>query len=248
MTVAPEVPWLIAVGFAAQLIDGCVGMGYGISASSILATLGVPPAVTSATVHAAEVVTAGVSSVSHAWFRNIDRRIFFSLLVPGVIGGVLGASLLARVPARAVRPFVWAYLLATSLVVLSRVFLGRRALKVGPQGPALGAIAGFLDAMGGGGWGTIVTSTMIARGVVPRFAIGTSNAVIFFVALGTCLTLWAQLGTMRYDMVVALLIGGASAAPIAAWVTRHVPQRAAATAVGLVVFLLGAAGLYATLR
>ena len=89
---------------------------------------------------------------------------------------------------------------------------------------------------------------MIARGVVPRFAIGTSNAVIFFVALGTCLTLWAQLGTMRYDMVVALLIGGASAAPIAAWVTRHVPQRAAATAVGLVVFLLGAAGLYATLR
>ncbi len=248
MTVAPEIPWLIAVGFAAQLIDGCVGMGYGISASSILATLGVPPAVTSATVHAAEVVTAGVSSVSHAWFRNIDRRIFFSLLVPGVIGGVLGASLLARVPARAVRPFVWAYLLATSLVVLSRVFLGRRALKVGAQGPALGAIAGFLDAIGGGGWGTIVTSTMIARGVIPRFAIGTSNAVIFFVALGTCLTLWVQLGTMRYDMVVALLIGGASAAPIAAWVTRHVPQRAAATAVGLVVFLLGATGLYSTLR
>jgi uncharacterized membrane protein YfcA len=104
MSLAPEVPWLIAVGFVAQLIDGCVGMGYGISASAILATLGVPPAVTSATVHAAEVVTAGVSSASHAWFRNIDRRIFFSLLVPGVIGGVLGATLLAHVPAHAVRP------------------------------------------------------------------------------------------------------------------------------------------------
>jgi uncharacterized membrane protein YfcA len=234
MTLAPEVPWLIAVGFAAQLIDGCVGMGYGISASAILTTLGVPPAVTSATVHAAEVVTAGVSSASHAWFRNIDRRIFFSLLVPGVIGGVLGATLLAHVPAHTVRPFVWAYLLVTPL-------------KVGAQGPALGGVAGFLDAIGGGGWGTIVTSTMIARGVTPRFAIGTSNAVIFFVALATSLTLWLQLGTMRYDMVLALLIGGTAAAPIAAWVTSHVPQRAAATAVGVVVFVLGATGLFTTL-
>jgi uncharacterized membrane protein YfcA len=247
MTLAPEVPWLIAVGFAAQLIDGCVGMGYGISASAILTTLGVPPAVTSATVHAAEVVTAGVSSASHAWFRNIDRRIFFSLLVPGVIGGVLGATLLAHVPAHTVRPFVWAYLLVTSLIVLSRVILKRTPLRVGAQGPALGGVAGFLDAIGGGGWGTIVTSTMIARGVTPRFAIGTSNAVIFFVALATSLTLWLQLGTMRYDMVLALLIGGAAAAPIAAWVTSHVPQRAAATAVGVVVFVLGATGLFTTL-
>jgi uncharacterized membrane protein YfcA len=247
MTLAPEVPWLIAVGFAAQLIDGCVGMGYGISASAILTTLGVPPAVTSATVHAAEVVTAGVSSASHAWFRNIDRRIFFSLLVPGVIGGVLGATLLAHVPAHTVRPFVWAYLLVTSLIVLSRVILKRTPLRVGAQGPALGGVAGFLDAIGGGGWGTIVTSTMIARGVTPRFAIGTSNAVIFFVALATSLTLWLQLGTMRYDMVLALLIGGAAAAPIAAWVTSHVPQRAATTAVGVVVFVLGATGLFTTL-
>jgi uncharacterized membrane protein YfcA len=180
------------------------------------------------------VVTAGVSSASHAWFRNIDRRIFFSLLVPGVIGGVLGATLLAHVPAHTVRPFVWAYLLVTPL-------------KVGAQGPALGGVAGFLDAIGGGGWGTIVTSTMIARGVTPRFAIGTSNAAIFFVALATSLTLWLQLGTMRYDMVLALLIGGTAAAPIAAWVTSHVPQRAAATAVGVVVFVLGATGLFTTL-
>jgi uncharacterized protein len=248
MTLAPEIPWLVGVGFVAQLIDGCVGMGYGISASSILATLGVPPAITSATVHAAEVVTAGVSSASHAWFRNIDRRILLSLVVPGVIGGVLGASVLARVPAHTVRPFVWAYLLATSLVVLSRVLLRRNTLAVRSQGPVLGAVAGFLDAIGGGGWGTIVTSTMIARGVTPRYAIGTSNAAIFFVATATCLTLWMHLGTMRYDMVIALLLGGALAAPLAAYVTRHVPQRAAATAVGLVVFVLGASGLYATLR
>ena len=247
MTVAPEIPWLVGVGFVAQLIDGCVGMGYGISASSILATFGVPPAITSATVHAAETVTAGVSSASHAWFRNIDRRIFFSLLVPGVLGGVLGATLLAHVPAHTVRPFVWAYLLATSLVVLGRVVLKRSPLRLGAQGPALGAVAGFLDAIGGGGWGTIVTSTMIARGVTPRYAIGTSNAVVCFVALATSLTLWLQLGKMRYDMVVALLIGGAVAAPLAAWVTSRVPQRAATAVVGLVVFVLGATGLFTTL-
>lgn len=248
MTVAPEVPWLVAVGFVAQLIDGCVGMGYGISASSILATLGVPPAITSATVHAAETVTAGVSSASHAWFRNIDRKIFFSLLAPGVLGGILGATLLARVPTQTVRPFVWAYLLATSLVVLGRVVFKRSPLRLGAQGPLLGLVAGFLDAMGGGGWGTIVTSTMVARGVTPRYAIGTSNAVVFFVALATSLTLWLQLGRMRYDMVLALLIGGAAAAPIAAWITSRVPQRAATAVVGLLVFVLGATGLITTLR
>ena len=247
MTLSPEFPWLVAVGFVAQLIDGCVGMGYGITSSAILATLGIPPAVTSATVHAAEVVTAGVSSVSHAWFRNIDRKIFFSLLVPGVLGGIVGASVLAHAPTPIVRPFVWGYLLITSLVVLSRVILKRTPLEVKAQGPALGAVAGFLDAIGGGGWGTIVTSTMVARGVSPRYAIGTANAVDFFVALATSLALWFQLGQMRYDMVLALLIGGATAAPIAAYVTRHVPQRAAATAVGVFVFLLGATGLFHTL-
>lgn len=244
---SPEFSWLILVGFIAQMIDGCVGMGYGISSSAILATLGIPPAVTSATVHAAETVTAGVSSVSHAWFKNIDRKIFFSLLIPGVIGGILGGTLLAHIPTHIVRPFVWGYLLVTSLVVLSRVILKRTPLDVRAQGPSLGLIAGFLDAIGGGGWGTIVTSTMIARGVSPRYAIGTSNAVDFFVALATSLTLWYHLGQMRYDLVIALLIGGATAAPLAAWVTRHVPQRAAATAVGLIVFVLGATGLFITL-
>jgi uncharacterized protein len=248
MSLAPEVPWLVGVGFIAQMIDGCVGMGYGISSSSILATLGVPPAVTSGTVHAAEFVTAGVSGVSHAWFRNIDRRILLSLVIPGVIGGVLGASLLARMPTQRVRPFIWAYLIATALVVLSRALFRRTPLEAGPQGPVLGAVAGFLDAIGGGGWGTIVSSTMVARGVPPRYAIGTANAAIFFVAMATSLTLWLQLGTLRYDMVLALLIGGAVAAPIAAWITGRVPQRLAAAAVGLAVLVLSVFGLVTTLR
>ena len=244
MILSSHILWLIPVGFFAQMVDGCVGMGYGISSSSILATLGIPPLITSATVHAAEVVTAGVSSASHAWFRNLDRRIFLSLLAPGVVGGVLGATVLAHIPTHTIRPFVWSYLIIIGLCVVGRVVLGRNPpIAVGAPGPALGLIAGFLDAIGGGGWGTIVTSTMIARGVAPRYAIGTANAVDFFVALATSIALWTQIGALRYDMVIALLIGGAAAAPLAAWVTRHVPARAAATAVGLVVVLLGTAGL-----
>ena len=193
------------MGFVAQMVDGCVGMGYGISASSILATLGVPPLITSATVHAAEVVTSGISSASHAWFRNLDRKgIFLSLLAPGVVGGVVGATVLAHVPTHAIRLFVWSYLIITGLSVVGRVVFKRTPpLVVDAPGPALGLIAGFLDAIGGGGWGTIVTSTMIARGVAPRYAIGTANAVDFFVALGTSIALWyVEMGHMRYDMVI----------------------------------------------
>lgn len=245
MSITPEFGWLVVAGFAAQLVNGSVGMGYGLVTSSCLAALGFPPAITSAAVHGALVATTGVSSASHAWFRNLDRKVFFSLLVPGVIGGVIGASILAHIPVRIIQPFVWGYLLITSLFVLGRVILRRKPVTL--HGRVLGAVAGFLDAVGGGGWGTITTSTLIARGMPPRFAIGTANAVEFFVTLAISVTLWFQIGPVHYDVVLALLIGGAAAAPLAAWLTSHAPARAAAAAVGLLVFLLGATGLFATL-
>ncbi len=247
MSITPEFGWVVAVGFAAQLINGSVGMGYGLIASGCLAALGFPPVLTSAAVHAALIATTGVSSASHAWFRNIDRKVFFSLLAPGVAGGIVGASVLAHIATNIIQPFVWGYLLVTSLFVLGKVILRRTPLTVGGRGRILGAVAGFLDAIGGGGWGTITTSTLIARGLQPRYAIGTVNAVEFFVTLAISITLWFQIGPVRYDLVIALLIGGATAAPLAAWVTRHAPARATATAVGLVVFALGATGLFVTL-
>lgn len=239
--------WAVAVGFAAQLIEGSIGMGFGLTSSTFLATLGVPPAITSATVHAAEIATTGVSSLSHAWFRNLDRRIFFSLLLPGVVGGIVGSTLLAHVPTDAIRPFVWSYLLLTSLFVLMRVLLHKRPLVVGKPGPALGCIAGFLDAVGGGGWGTITTSTMVARGIPARYAIGTANSVEFFVTTVVSVSLWYQIHAFRYDLVLGLLAGGVVAAPFAAWVTRRVPQRLASVAIGLTVFALGVTGLYNSL-
>lgn len=247
MDLGPAFGWSVGVGFVAQLIDGSIGMGYGLTSSTFLATLGIPPAIASATVHAAEIATTGASSASHAWFRNLDRRIFVSLLLPGVLGGIAGASVLAHVPTHEIRPFVWGYLLLTSIFVLGRVLLRKRPLVVGKLGPGLGAVAGFLDAIGGGGWGTITTSTMVARGIPARYAIGTANAVEFFVTLAISITLWLQLNAFRFDLVLGLLLGGVVAAPLAAWVTRRVPQRLAAVAVGLTVFALGVAGLYSSL-
>ena len=239
MTLSPQVLWLIPVGFVAQMVDGCVGMGYGISASSILATLGIPPLITSATVHAAEVVTSGISSASHAWFRNLDRKIFLSLLAPGVVGGVVGATVLAHVPTHAIRPFVWSYLIITGLCVVGRVVFKRSPpLTVGAPGPALGLIAGCLDAIGGGGWGPIVTSTLVGIGHAPRFVIGSVNLTEFGVTVATSTTLVLSLTLTDLTPVIPLIIGGVLSAPFAGYLARIAPTRVLMTMVGLLILVL----------
>jgi uncharacterized membrane protein YfcA len=246
-TLSPEFWQLVAVGFAAQLIDGALGMAYGLTASAFLATLGHPPAFVSATVHAAEVVTTGASGLSHAWFRNLDRHVFMKLVLPGMLGGVVGAYLLSEIDGDVIRPFVWAYLFIAGVLVLRRAF--RRAEPELARAPsyALGGAAGFLDAIGGGGWGTVTTPTLIARGMPPRYAIGTANAAEFFVTLSISVTFLLTFDWRRFDLVIALLGGGVIAAPLGAWVARHIPARIAMTAVGLVVMALSVFGAWRTL-
>ena len=153
MTTPPEFLWVVLTGFLAQLLDGCVGMGYGSFSSTVLAALGIPPALTSATVHAAEVVTAGISGVSHAWYMNIKWQIFMSLVVPGVAGAIVGTVVLSHVPVTIVRPFVWDYLLITSRIILTRVILKRMPKLPRRHSSRLGFVAGFFDAVGGGRMG-----------------------------------------------------------------------------------------------
>ncbi len=240
----PEFWPLVAVGFVAQLIDGALGMAYGISASAALATLGYPPALVSATVHAAEVVTTGVSGVTHAWFRNIDRRVFVRLVIPGMIGGAIGAWLVGRIDAAALRPFIWGYLLIAGVLVLRRAFVRVEPALARVPSHALGGIAGFLDAVGGGGWGPLTTPTLIAGGTLPRYAVGTVNVAEFFVSLTISLTFVFTFDWQRFDLVLALLLGGVVAAPFAAWAVRHVAPRPAMMMVGSAVIALSLIGLW----
>jgi uncharacterized membrane protein YfcA len=205
--------------------------------------MGHPPAFVSATVHAAEVVTTGASGLSHAWFKNLDRQIFFKLVLPGMVGGAVGAWLLGNLDGDLLKPFVWLYLLGAGILLLRRASQASEPRLARAPSHALGGVAGFLDAIGGGGWGTVTTPTLIARGVPPRYAIGTANAAEFFVTLTISITFLFTFDWRRYDLVVALLGGGVLAAPLGAWVAKHVPPRFAMITIGLLVIGLAINGL-----
>lgn len=247
MNLSPDFGWLLVAGLVAQLVGRTVGLGYGLTASTILATLGLPPALASATVHGAVVIRCGVLSTTNGWFRHLDRGVFWSLLIPGVAGGVAGASLLTQISAETLRPLVWAYLLVTSLFVLGRLILNRPPLTPAAPKVALGAAAGALDAIGGGGWGALIASSLVARGLPQEIAVRIANAVETFVAAAICVTLGIHFGPPPLDLVAALLIGGAVGTPLATWVIRNVPQRPAVISVALVVFALGTTGLVTSL-
>lgn len=226
------------IGLVAQLVDGALGMAYGLVSNSILLALGLPPAVASATVHTAEVFTTGVSGASHVWFGNVRWRLFWQLAIPGAIGGVLGATFLANVPGEVIRPFVNAYLLALGVMVLLRA-LGRRISRHQVQHPGvLGLVAGALDAIGGGGWGPMATSTLMARGGGVRSTIGSVNAAEFVVTVCVSATLIWHIGIGHWSIVLGLLAGGVIAAPFAAWLVRHLPERAVMGAVGCLIMLV----------
>ncbi|WP_448096170.1 sulfite exporter TauE/SafE family protein [Luteibacter yeojuensis] len=225
----------VGVGLLAQLVDGALGMAYGVVSNAVLLALGLPPAVASATVHTAEIFTTGVSGGAHALFGNVDWKSFRRLAIPGVVGGVIGAWFLASVPGDAIKPFVYAYLLILGVVVLVRsagkVVSHHRVRHKG----LLGFVAGLLDAIGGGGWGPIATSTLLARGGAVRHTIGTVNAAEFVVTVAISTTLIAHMGVQHWPIVLGLLTGGVIAAPLAAWLVRHLPPRYVMVAVGCLI-------------
>lgn len=229
----------IAIGFAAQMIDGAIGMAYGIAATTLLMSMGVPPATASAAIHAAEVFTTAASGTAHWRMGNVDRKLVMRLALPGMVGGAIGAYVLATVPGDRIRPIVSAYLLVMGAVILWRAI---RKVPSEPKPPkrvgALGLIGGFLDAIGGGGWGAMVTTTLIGRGVTPRFAIGSANVAEFFVAVTVTATFVATVGLTLWPVITGLVIGGVAAAPFAAYATKHLPDKPVMILVGAVVVLL----------
>ena len=231
---------LIAIGFFAQLVDGALGMAFGLISTTALLSLGIPPAQASAAVHTAEVATTGASGLAHLYHRNISRRLFLTLGAAGVLGGVLGAFVLSNIDGRAIRPFVSAYLLVIGMLILMkamRLAPSNEDARVGYAAP-LGLVGGFLDAVGGGGWGPLVTSTLIGSGHAPRKVIGSVNAAEFFVTVAVATTFFIELGMAHVEHIAALIIGGLLAAPLGGYVVRHMRPHALMAVVGMLVSAL----------
>lgn len=235
---SPEFLLYVITGFIAQIIDGALGMAYGVTASSLLLALGLPPASASATVHAAECFTTGASAISHRAFGNVNTLLFKRLLIPGIIGAILGAYILSNFPGDALKPYVAAYLLIMGGVIIYRAYRKVATREVTTHLIPLGFIGALMDAMGGGGWGPIVASTLIARGNETRFTIGSVNAAEFFVTLSASLTFILTLGLSNWQIIVGLALGGLVAAPIGAWACTRIPVKPFMIFVGLLVILL----------
>ena len=222
------------VGFLAQMIDGAMGMAYGVSSNTFLLSIGVPPVAASASVHMAEVVTTGVSGFSHWKLDNIDWGLVKKLALPGVLGGIAGAYLLTSIDGNVLKPYISAYLLIMGIIILIKSFNGKHEPKEIKSISLLGIIGGFFDAIGGGGWGPIVTTTLVARGKNPRYAIGSVNFSEFFVTFAESVTFVLTLSFLSYwQIILGLLIGGAIAAPMAAIVARKLPVK-------VLMFMVGA--------
>ena len=234
----------ILIGFAAQMIDGALGMAFGQISSSLLIGIGVPPAAASAGVHTAETFTTAVSGVSHILHGNVDWRLFARIVIPGVIGGVTGAYLLTRVDAAVARPLVLGYLTLLGLYLLWRGATHRHTEREPRIVEPLGLVGGFLDAAGGGGWGAVVTSNLLVQGASPRKTIGTVNTAEFVLTVTISATFIAALGWAAFTQAtLGLLIGGVLAAPLGAFFAKRVNADLLLTLVGLVVTATSLVGL-----
>jgi uncharacterized membrane protein YfcA len=241
----------IFIGFFAQLIDGALGMAFGVITNTLLVSvLGVAPASASASVHLVETFTTGASGLSHILHKNVDWKLFRRLAIPGVIGGVLGAYVLSNVDGKAARPFVMTYLFFIGFYLLWKAFkLSRHQQSRPPKIVApLGLIGGFMDAAGGGGWGPVVTSNLLAQGTEPRTTIGTVNAAEFLLTLTVSLTFIATIGISAFSIAaVGLIIGGLLAAPLGAILAKKIPAQKLLFAVATVIILTSGYSLYRAL-
>lgn len=228
-------------GFIAQLVDGGLGMGYGLTSASILVALGVTPAIASASIHFAELATTAASGTAHYRFGNVEPALFKRMIWPGAVGAFVGACLLSLAPGDAIKPLVSTLLLLLGLYVLARFVVPRAPQTVGTQQPSawllvpLSLVAGFFDSIGGGGWGPIATPTLMARaGSDPRRVIGTVDASEFVVTLAGTLGFALVLGLtqINWGWVAIFAVSGLVAAPLAAWLVRLLPARVLGVFVG----------------
>ena len=233
-----ELLLFVLAGFLAQLIDGTISMGYGVSATSLLLSFGVAPAAASASVHTAEVVATAFSAYNHWRLKNVIASFVKKLLIPGVLGAITGAYLLTTIPGDVIKPFMAGYLIIMGVIILLKAW--RRSVTIGSEKhmTLLGFVGAFCDSIGGGGWGPIVAGTLLARGNEPRTTIGSVAFSEFFVTFASSATLLLTIGVSNWIPIAGLALGSVIAAPIAARLTGRIPARPMMIVVGVVVILL----------
>lgn len=239
-TLDPNFHWMVLAGFLAQIVDGALGMGYGVTSTTILLSSGVNIAAISGSVHTAEIFSSGASGYSHYRFGNVNKKLFKALLIPGVLGAVAGAILLSylgETHADLVRPLLACYTLFLGVKILVNAFRKRRRQKKFRRHGMLAGAGGFLDSFGGGGWGPLVTTTLITKGRSPKYVIGSVSLTEFFVTFASALTFFAVLGVSHWQVILALIVGGLLAAPVAALLVGKLPRKTTLVLLGaLVIF------------
>ncbi len=235
----------ILVGLLAQLVDGSLGMAYGITSTSFLIGIGATPAAASGAVHVAEIFTTAFSGISHIKFGNVHKDLFKKLVIPGVIGGIVGAYILTSIDGKLIKPYITVYLLLMGLFILRKAFvLIKHNNKKIKHVRKLALTGGFLDAIGGGGWGPIVTSSLIGQGNSPRHTIGSVNTAEFFVSFATGITFILLGSAGHWILVAGLIIGGLFSAPFAAYLTSKLSTKKLLIAVGFLITAISIYNLY----
>jgi uncharacterized protein len=239
----------IAIGFAAQLVDGAIGMAFGVITNTLLVSvMGMPPAQASARVHIVEMFTTAASGISHVLHKNVDWKLFSKLAIPGIIGGVLGAYVLTNIHADVAKPFVMVYLSGIGIYLLYRAWGYTHEHRQPKVIAPLGFIGGFLDAAGGGGWGPVVTSNLLIQGSSPRMTVGTVNTTEFFLTTAVSITFITQIGFEAFTAATfGLLIGGLLAAPLGAYLTKRIPPQRLMLMVGVILTMTSLFSLYRAL-
>ncbi|MES2829374.1 MAG: sulfite exporter TauE/SafE family protein [Bacteroidota bacterium] len=232
--------WMLLVGFMAQLVDGALGMGYGVISTTLLLSGGLNPAVISGSIHTAEMFSSGASGFSHYRFGNVNKKLFKTLLIPGVLGAIAGAILLGYAGeafSKWIRPVISIYTLLLGIRILLNAFKEKQKPQKVKRAGWLAGAGGFLDSFGGGGWGPLVTSTLISKGRTPKYVIGSVSLTEFFVTMASAVTFFFILGVSHWQSILGLIIGGVFAAPLAAKLVGKLPIKKMFIGVAVIVII-----------
>jgi uncharacterized protein len=248
-TLQSKIFWsAVAVGVLAQSIDGALGMAYGITSTTFLLASGISPAVATASVHIAEVFTTGVSGLAHVKMKNVNPKLFLRLLIPGLSGAIGGAYFVSSFDGNTLKPYISGYLIIMGLYLVSKIFYHYKPTQSEPRHVAkLALFGGFVDSAGGGGWGPVVTTTLIGSGHDPRKTIGSVNFAEFFLTFGSAIAFSVLVGSGPWPVVAGLVVGGVCAAPFAAFLTRKIHAKTLLVLVGVLISLVSAVNLFSAL-